>query len=179
MEQKRMLVVEDSPTQAMRLQHLLKAAGIESMLAANAKEALVLLEKDHSWDAILSDIEMPDTNGFELCASVKKMPAARNIPFILLVSLKDTKDVLRAVACGADNLLMKEYDKGYFLPQLMNMCIPESEREQDSGAGQRIFWEGQWHDVSLPASRLAGMLVSSFTMAVHQKAARQPVSTKA
>jgi two-component system, sensor histidine kinase and response regulator len=180
MEPKRILVVEDSPTQAMRLQHLLKSANMDSLLAQSAADAIKRLEQDTKWDAILSDIDMPEINGFELCQTVKKMPAASKIPFILLVSLKDTNDVLRAIGCGADNMLMKEYDKGYFLPQLLNMCeSAEHERGEISDGSKRIFWDGQWHEIQQPSCRLATILVSAFTMAVHQKAARQPVSTKA
>jgi PleD family two-component response regulator len=180
MEPKRILVVEDSPTQATRLQHLLKSANIDSLLAQSAADAIKRLEQDTKWDAILSDIEMPEINGFELCQTVKKMPTARKIPFILLVSLKDTTDVLRAIACGADNMLMKEYDKGYFLPQLVNMCESAEHAQAEAGENrERIFWDGQWHEIQQPSGRLATMLIASFAMAVHQKAARQPVSTKA
>ena len=176
MQLKRILVVEDSPTQAMRLQHLLKSAEIDSLLAQSAADAIKVLESDVQWDAILSDIDMPETNGFQLCEAIKRMPKAAKVPFILLVSLKDTDDVLRAINCGADNFLMKEYDKAYFLPQLTNMCAFQASQPQaENTSKQRIFWNEQWHDIAPGSARLAALLVSAFTMAVQQKAARQPV----
>lgn len=78
-QQKRILVVEDSTTQAMRLQHLLKAGEIESVVAGGGQQALDLLSSSADFDAILSDIDMPEVDGFELCRRVKQMPEVRRV----------------------------------------------------------------------------------------------------
>jgi PleD family two-component response regulator len=175
---KRILIVEDSATQAMRLQHLLKSAGIDSSVAGGGQAVLDLLETDTAWDAILSDIDMPEIDGFELCKRLKQLPAARSIPFVILVSLKDMRDVVRSLESGADNMLMKEYDKTYFLPQLAAIC---SRPVDSSEAVQKctIQFEDRQIEVEAPPSKLAAMLVATFAMAMHQKAAKLPVAGKA
>jgi PleD family two-component response regulator len=177
--QKRILIVEDSTTQAMRLQHLLKSAGTETTVAPGGPQVLELLAQDVAWDAILSDIDMPDMDGFELCRRVKQLPEAAKIPFIMLVSLKDMNDVVRSLECGVDNMLMKEYEKGYFLPQLANVL--EAHALVVSKSNQKCafnFGESKY-EVEIPSERLAAMLISTFSMAVHQKAAKLPVAGKA
>jgi PleD family two-component response regulator len=177
--QKRILIVEDSMTQAMRLQHVLKAAAMETVVAGGGQKAIDVLEGDQAFDAILSDIDMPEIDGFELCKRVKQMPSAQKIPFVILVSLKDMKDVVRSLECGADNMLMKEYDKTYFLPQLETI-MSAGAVVQSAGNGPCAFeFEGHQHEVQASSSRLAAMLISTFAMAVHQKAANLPVAGKA
>jgi PleD family two-component response regulator len=175
---KRILIVEDSATQAMRLQHLLKSAGIDSHVAPGGQAVLDLFESDTAWDAILSDIDMPEIDGFELCKRVKQLPAGRSIPFVILVSLKDMRDVVRSLESGADNMLMKEYDKTYFLPQLATICS-EARTAREAAQKCTVQFEDRQIEVEAPPSKLAAMLVSTFAMAVHQKAAKLPVAGKA
>ena len=67
----RILVVEDSPTQAQQLQLILEAEQFAVDLAANAEIALQLFA-DHAFDMIISDIMMPGLSGYELCDRIKK-----------------------------------------------------------------------------------------------------------
>jgi len=177
--QKRILIVEDSTTQAMRLQHVLKIACIETVVAAGGQQAIDVLNGDQAFDAILSDIDMPEIDGFELCKRVKQMPSVKKIPFVILVSLKDMKDVVRSLECGADNMLMKEYDKAYFLPQLETIMSTTGVAESAGNEHCKFEFGGNRYEVQTSSSRLAAMLISTFAMAVQQKAANLPVAGKA
>jgi len=77
--------------------------------AANGREALTFLEKEIP-DLILSDILMPEMDGFELCKTVKNNVATCHIPFILLTSLSDREDVLKGISMGADDYITKPFD---------------------------------------------------------------------
>lgn len=77
--------------------------------ASNGKEALTILEHE-SPDLILSDILMPEMDGFELCNTVKNNVATCHIPFILLTSLSDREDVLKGLSMGADDYITKPFD---------------------------------------------------------------------
>ncbi len=77
--------------------------------ASNGREALTILEHE-SPDLILSDILMPEMDGFELCNSVKNNVATCHIPFILLTSLSDREDVLKGLSMGADDYITKPFD---------------------------------------------------------------------
>lgn len=77
--------------------------------AANGLEALKLLESE-SPDLILSDILMPEMDGFELCQKVKSNITTCHIPLILLTSLSDREDVVKGLNIGADDYITKPFD---------------------------------------------------------------------
>ena len=64
------LIVEDSPTQAMLLKHLLMKHNYQASIAKNGAEALELVRK-YSPTLIISDVMMPEMDGFELCKKLK------------------------------------------------------------------------------------------------------------
>ncbi|MHB8767261.1 MAG: response regulator, partial [Deferrisomatales bacterium] len=102
------LIAEDSPTQALELQHLLESDGFRVTVAANGRDALEKLRADPP-ALVLSDVVMPELDGYELCRAVKQEPALRHLPVVLLTALNDPADVVRGLECGADNFLTKPY----------------------------------------------------------------------
>ena len=167
----KIMIVEDSLTQALRLQQLLKNNGVTDIaVAKSGQEALDLLEEEHHWSAIISDINMPEMNGFELCRIVKGNALLRDIPFILLVSLKDPKDVLSALQAGADNMILKEYNQDYFITQLKSAVHCATVREDKQSV--EVFSFGEWRQFEASPAQLAAMAMSAFAIAVHEKAAR-------
>ncbi len=99
------LIVEDSPTQAMRLKLILEDLGYEVIHAINGAEALKLLE-DHTPVLIISDVMMPEMDGFEFCKRVKKHQEYKKIPLLLLTSLKDKVDVIKGLILWVQILLL-------------------------------------------------------------------------
>src|SRR5262245_45277004 len=98
------LIAEDSPTQAARLQYILERHGFRVTAAANGREALArMAEKGPA--LIITDIIMPEMDGFELCRRIKSDPDLCLTPIILLTSLSDPEDVIRGLAAGADNFI--------------------------------------------------------------------------
>src|SRR5680860_484864 len=104
----KVLVVEDSPTQAAQLEYVLEKSGYDVTLAENGREAWehVLIERP---DIVLSDIVMPEMDGHELCRRIKGDADLRDIPAVLVPTLSDPGDVIRAVESGADNFIVKPY----------------------------------------------------------------------
>ena len=82
----KILIAEDSPTQAEQLKHLLLAHGYVVVVAGNGKEALQAVHEEKP-TLIISDIMMPEMDGYELCRLVKSDPRLREIPVMLLTSL--------------------------------------------------------------------------------------------
>lgn len=72
LKQKKILVVDDNEINRSKLKHFLEAAGAEPVLAANGIKAIELLEKNSSFDLILLDILMPQMDGFETAAYIRK-----------------------------------------------------------------------------------------------------------
>ena len=108
----RILVVEDSATQAEALRALLESAGYVATVASSGEAALEVYDGE-AFDLVISDIVMPGINGFELCSQIKA--AASPTAVILLTSFADPRDIVRGLEAGADNYVTKPYHKDALL----------------------------------------------------------------
>src|SRR3989337_4364013 len=112
------LIVEDSPSQAEQLKHILEQHDYSVSVAINGKEALALINK-HKPTIVISDIIMPEMDGYELCRQIKADENLPNIPVILLTSLSGpTTDVIKGLESGANNVIMKPYNEEYLLSRI-------------------------------------------------------------
>src|SRR5687767_14481322 len=111
----RILVVEDSATQAEALRGLLEEAGYAVTVATSGESALDVYDGD-AFDLVMSDIMMPGMNGFELCGRIKA--SANPTAVILLTSLSDPKDIVRGLQARADNYVTKPYRKEALLSRV-------------------------------------------------------------
>jgi CheY-like chemotaxis protein len=102
------LVVEDSPTQAERLEQMLTAQGYTVRVVPGGVEALAALLVRRP-TLVLTDINMPHMDGYALCRQIKADPRFRQIPVILLTSLTDPEWHAKSQAAGADNYITKPY----------------------------------------------------------------------
>jgi two-component system cell cycle response regulator len=116
-EEKDVLIVEDSPAQAEYLRRILSKYGYSSFVALNGKEALEIL-KEHNPKAIISDVIMPELNGFQLCQLVRQNEKTKDIIFIILTSLSDPKDIVEGIKVGADGFIVKPYEENYLISTL-------------------------------------------------------------
>ena len=106
---RRILVAEDSPTQAELVRLLLEQAGYQVDLAANGREGLEKVHTDPP-DLIISDVMMPEMDGYAFCQAVKTSEKTRRIPFVLLTQQNAPQHVLRGLTCGADNFIPKPFE---------------------------------------------------------------------
>ncbi len=113
----RILVAEDSHTQAQRLRLVLEDAGYEVELAANGREGV-----DRAWnvrpDLIISDVVMPEMDGFAFCEVVKSDLELRRIPFALLTGQRTPGDIMRGIEVGADNFIPKPFEDAHLLARI-------------------------------------------------------------
>jgi signal transduction histidine kinase len=105
----RILLVEDSPTQAQELALILAEAGFDVVVAADAERGFDRLTQG-GCDAILTDLVLPGDSGFDLCRRVKADPALRHLPVVLLTAQADPLNVLRGLEAGADGFMTKNLD---------------------------------------------------------------------
>lgn len=160
------LIVEDSPTQAQKLQLLLQAAGCHVRVARNGVEALATIEEKHP-TLVISDIVMPEMDGYELCRQLKNAPHTAYIPVILVTRLRDARDVVHALSAGADNFIVKPYDKEYLLSRiryfLINLELRAQERLQ---MGIEIALEGERHFITAERQQILDLLISTYEQGV-------------
>lgn len=106
----KILIVEDSHTQAIYLQYFLENKNYEVTIAQNGLFALEWLSENHT-DLIISDIVMPEMDGFALCDKIKSDSRLFKIPVILISSLSRSSDIIKGLTVGADNFISKPYDE--------------------------------------------------------------------
>jgi two-component system, chemotaxis family, sensor kinase CheA len=103
---RRVLVVEDSITSRSLLQHVLQSAGYDVHTAVDGIEALDAL-REHSFDLVMSDVEMPRMDGFALTARLRADSRTAELPVVLLTSLDSREHKERGVEAGADAYIVK------------------------------------------------------------------------
>ncbi len=118
------LIVEDSATQAAQIKYLLENHHYLTEVAHDGQQALVWLSK-HKPSLVISDIVMPEMNGFELCEKIKSDEHTENIPVILLTSLSDPEEVIEGLSCGADSFITKPYDNDYLISNIKKILSEE------------------------------------------------------
>lgn len=101
------LVVEDSRTQALRLQLVLQKAGLSAKIAGTGQEALALAT-ERSPSAVVLDINLPDMDGFSVCRHLKQQPTTAHIPVIMLTVKDQAADALAGLDAGADAYIPKD-----------------------------------------------------------------------
>jgi putative two-component system response regulator len=121
----RILLVEDESLLLEVMCNILEAEGYEVHPAANGKIALEILANLKP-DLIISDIMMPEMDGFEFLASVRDMPNGITTPFLFLSALTGRADVNRARSLGVDDYLFKPFDA----PELINAVRSRLDRRR-------------------------------------------------
>jgi two-component system chemotaxis response regulator CheY len=107
----KILVVEDSSSMRSYLTTMLEEKGddLDIVEAASGFEALKILPH-HRFDAILTDINMPDINGLELVSFLKNHAVYKTIPIMVISTEGTDEDRRRASALGAEDYLVKPFD---------------------------------------------------------------------
>lgn len=161
------LVVEDTMTQALILQHLLESHQFKVFVARSGSKALEYL-KTNSPDIILSDVNMPEMDGYELCRIVKSDPGMKEIPFVLLSSFGEAKDLVSILACRADNFLLKRFDSTYLVTRVNDILATSRLRKSDPTAiGNTAVLGGAQHIIEGSSMQMLDMVLSAFTTVTH------------
>jgi DNA-binding response OmpR family regulator len=163
------LIVEDSRTQAEHLRHLLEQHGYRVRLAGNGRLALEAIGASQP-ALVLSDIVMPEMDGYQLCREVKARPDWRAIPVVLITSLFDPEDIVRGLECGADNFIRKPYATGYLMSRIEQVLANRRLRQQadagDAGKGIVLYLNGREHLINSERQQILDLLVATYEQAV-------------
>jgi two-component system chemotaxis response regulator CheY len=120
----KILLVEDSASMRSYLANIIESGteddGVEIVEAANGFEALKLLPH-HKFEAILTDINMPDINGLELVSFLKNHPIYKAIPIMVISTESTAEDRKRAAALGAEEYLAKPFEAPELVDKLRRM----------------------------------------------------------
>ena len=105
------LLVEDDPDQAALADLRISMAGYRVRLARNRSETLHDLETQVPADLVLLDVMLPDGDGFQILASMRRSARFALVPVIMLTALNSAEDIRRGLALGADGYMTKPYSK--------------------------------------------------------------------
>jgi two-component system chemotaxis sensor kinase CheA len=102
-----LLLIDDSPFFRNMLAPVLQAVGYEVTTAASAPEALAMLKDGRAFDVVVTDIEMPEMNGFEFAETLRADPRTADLPIIALSSVVSAEAVERGRQVGFHDYVAK------------------------------------------------------------------------
>ncbi|MBJ6725310.1 hybrid sensor histidine kinase/response regulator [Geomesophilobacter sediminis] len=164
----RILIVDDSPTQARLLEYILMENGYEVAIAQNGRLALERILETRP-DLVVSDILMPEMDGFELCRRVRETDAVQSTPIILLTLLNNPADVLHSLEAGATHFISKPYNAELLLSRIA-ATLKSGAVCYDGGdeAPIEVPYRGQRYRVSAPREQIVDFLLSTYETAVEK-----------
>jgi hypothetical protein len=160
------LIAEDSATQAARLTHVLASRGYHVTAARNGRDALDRA-RERKPALVITDVVMPEMDGYALCKELKSDAPTSDVPVILLTSLSGPQDVLKGLECGADNFIRKPYETKYLLARidyiLTNMHL---RRKPDRQLGAQLYFGGETYVITAERQQILDLLISTYESAI-------------
>jgi DNA-binding response OmpR family regulator len=162
------LIAEDSATQAKQLQHILEKQGYRVTAAANGRLALEAARREKP-ALVISDVVMPEMNGYELCRRIKSDEQLSDVPVVLVTTLSDPHDVIRGLECRADNFILKPYNAEQLLNRIQFVLVnSRMRRSEQPGMGLEIVFGGQKHFITADRLQILNLLLSTYEAAMQR-----------
>ena len=117
------LTVDDSASMRQMLGFILKSAGYEVVQAANGEEAMTYAS-EREFDMILTDQNMPGSDGISLVRSLRTLPAYGRTPIIMLTTESEEKKKLEGQAAGAKAWVVKPFQPAQMLGAVAKLVLP-------------------------------------------------------
>jgi DNA-binding response OmpR family regulator len=111
------IIVDDDKVFLIYLKILFELNGFDVTDCTNVHDTLEILKKE-KFDLIISDIDMPDKNGFDLVSSIKSNVQTNQIPFLFVSNLDDNQTICNAFKLGAVGFIKKPFLK-HHIPKIL------------------------------------------------------------
>lgn len=172
------LIVEDSRTQAEFLQHILENEGYRVIVAVNGSQALEKIKIERP-TIVLTDIVMPEMDGYELCRAIKQNENFADIPVILVTQLFDPADLIKGLDAGANNIIIKPFEPKHVISRitstLQSLAYPDS---GDASAALEVSLDGRTHLIPASQLRSSAILLSTYDLALKKNAELQDANER-
>lgn len=166
--QAEILVVEDSAVEAELLRRTLVKAGYRVTLAQNGKEGLQAL-REHRSALVMSDVQMPLMNGYQLCREIKHDDTLWNIPVILLTALSEPEDIIEAVKAGADSYITKPFVEDMMLEHIRSLlATPIIRLRAEDRREEQIEYNGKRHFITADNQQILNLMLSVYRNTIAQ-----------
>ncbi len=175
---KKIVIAEDSPTQAMRLQFSLENYGYSVLHGRNGLEALKLIENDIP-DLVISDVNMPIMDGYELCKKIKENDKIKDIPVIILTSLSQINNVIFGLECGADGFHTKPFDEEELIKQLNEFLGNEPQTHIEFSDNELIVsLNNSTYKINSDPGKILSFLIATYRIANQKNTALEESNKK-
>ena len=111
LSQMKFLVVDDFSTMRRIVRGLLKEMGMNHTDEAEDGAIALHMLKNNKYDFVVSDINMPNMNGFELLKAIKADPDLKSLPVLMVTAEARKEDIVLAVQSGASGYIVKPFTK--------------------------------------------------------------------
>ncbi|NBD36662.1 MAG: response regulator [Chloroflexi bacterium] len=127
-DRRTVLVVEDSPTQALHLQTMLEQEGLRVIVAEDGRRGLEKAQEIQP-DLVVLDVQMPEMNGMQVCQELNEHPETADIPVVLFTAHDEQESVILGLQLGAVDFIPKDVFADVVLMETIRQMglIPEAE----------------------------------------------------
>ena len=105
------LIVDDFSTMRRIVRNLLKEIGYTNADEAEDRQAALAKLKNGNYEFVVSDINMPNMNGFELLTHIKSDAALKHLPVLMVTAEAKKEDIVTAAQAGASGYIVKPFTK--------------------------------------------------------------------
>lgn len=161
-EARLILVVEDSAVQAELLNYNLVQAGYAVDVATNGAEGLAMARARRP-ALVMSDINMPVMDGYQLCRTLKLDDELWNVPVILLTVLSEPDDIVEAINAGADAYIVKPFVEASMLGRVRALLdAPLTRRRADERRQEIVAYGGKRYAIAGGGQQILNLLLSVY-----------------
>jgi two-component system cell cycle sensor histidine kinase/response regulator CckA len=158
----RILIVEDSPSQAHQLAGILGSHQRAVEIALDAEQGLSLFQtKD--FDLVITDILLPGMSGYELCEKIKAHSTKADVPVILVTTLSDPMNIIKGLQCGANSFITKPYQANCLLARVGDILDKKAIRNNGQPrAGTDVIFQGKSLTITSGKEQILDFLIATF-----------------
>lgn len=127
------LVVEDDARIRRILVHYFSEVKYTVVEAENGQQGLEIIKNNPAITLVVTDVNMPNMNGFELCREIKQIPEKKHIPVLLCTARNTRDDILIALKEGANDFVVKPFTKEALIGKVRRLLQPELWSVHDDG----------------------------------------------
>jgi len=120
----RALVIDDSRAMRSILKGILTSLDFEVIEAADGRQAIEILTEDKTFDIALVDWNLPVMNGLEIVTEIRKDSSHSGMRLLMVTTETEIERVTQALQAGADEYIMKPFDRNMLLNKLVILGIP-------------------------------------------------------
>ncbi|NCP84193.1 MAG: adenylate/guanylate cyclase domain-containing response regulator [Bacteroidetes bacterium] len=171
----KILIVDDSTTLRAILSSHLSNKGFEILLAKDGHDGYKMYKR-YSPDLVISDVNMPVWNGFDLCKIIKFDPNYNNTPIALITSAINQEFLIKSISVCADLFFTRPYQEFVMIEQIEQL-LKKGGWKPDYHKIEHIEFDGQKYEVPTDWKHLSDIMLNAYLAVIHQNTLLQKLSS--